>query len=68
MELTLEVNGMNGEKSEKQVKETLEALEGVYGVEIDISSRKVNVSFDAAYVTKGLMKEAIESQGYEPVG
>ncbi|MGP4061375.1 cation transporter [Halobacillus sp. H74] len=68
MELTLEVNGMTCGQCEKAVKGSLEKLEGVHGVEVYLDSGKVNVTYDEAYVTKSLMKEAIEAQGYEPVG
>ncbi|WP_101843152.1 copper chaperone CopZ [Halobacillus sp. Marseille-P3879] len=68
MQLTLEVNGMSCEHCEKSVKNSLNALEGVHGVNVDLTSGKVDVTFDEAYVTKSMMKEAIEAQGYEPVG
>ncbi|ASF40307.1 MULTISPECIES: copper ion binding protein [Halobacillus] len=68
MDLTLEVNGMSCEHCEKTVKESLEKLEGVHGVEVHLSSGKVDVMYDEAYVSKGMMKEAIEAQGYEAVG
>ncbi|MFG6148128.1 copper chaperone CopZ [Halobacillus sp. B23F22_1] len=68
MELTLEVNGMSCGHCEKSVKDALNALEGVHGVSVDLTSGKVGVAFDEAYVTKSMMKEAIEAQGYEPVG
>ncbi|WP_438266921.1 copper chaperone CopZ [Halobacillus salinus] len=66
--MTLEVNGMTCEHCEKAVKGSLEELEGVHGVEVHLSSGKVDVAYDEAYATKGLMKEAIEAQGYEVVG
>ncbi|MCP3032827.1 copper chaperone CopZ [Halobacillus sp. A1] len=68
MQLTLEVNGMTCEHCEKAVKNALNTLEGVHGVNVDITSGKVDVTYDDAYVTKAMMKEAIEAQGYEPVG
>ncbi|MFQ3544797.1 copper chaperone CopZ [Halobacillus rhizosphaerae] len=68
MQLTLEVNGMTCEHCEKAVKGALEELEGVHGVDVDVSSGKVDVTYDESYVSKSLMKEAIEAQGYEPVG
>lgn len=68
MQMTLEVNGMTCENCEKSVKGALEELEGVHGVEVHLSSGKVNITYDEAYVGKDLMKEAIEAQGYEPVG
>ncbi|ARI76655.1 copper chaperone CopZ [Halobacillus mangrovi] len=68
MQLTLEVNGMTCEHCEKSVKNALTELEGVHGVEVDLDSGKVDVTYDEAYVSKPLMKDAIESQGYEPVG
>ncbi|MFZ0370745.1 MAG: copper ion binding protein [Halobacillus sp.] len=68
MDLTLEVNGMSCEHCEKTVKESLEKLEGVHGVEVHLTSGKVDVMYDEAYVSKGMMKETIEAQGYEAVG
>ncbi|GGF32319.1 copper chaperone CopZ [Halobacillus andaensis] len=68
MQLTLEVNGMSCGHCEKSVKDALNTLEGVHGVNVDLTSGKVDVTFDEAYVTKSMMKEAIEAQGYEPVG
>ncbi len=68
MQLTLEVNGMTCEHCEKAVKGALETLEGVHGVEVHLKSGKVDVSYDDAFVSKDLMKEAIEAQGYEAVG
>lgn len=68
MQLTLEVNGMTCEHCEKAVKGALDKLEGVHGVEVHLDSGKVDVTYDEAYVSKSMMKEAIEAQGYEPVG
>ena len=68
MEMTLEVNGMTCEHCEKAVKGALNELEGVHGVEVHLDSGKVNIAYDEAYVTKSMMKETIEAQGYEPVG
>ncbi|UOQ94281.1 cation transporter [Halobacillus shinanisalinarum] len=68
MQLTLEVNGMTGAHCEKAVKDVLNALEGIHGVDVDVSSGKVDVTYDESYVGKDLMKEAIEAQGYKPVG
>ncbi|UOR11788.1 copper ion binding protein [Halobacillus amylolyticus] len=68
MQLTLEVNGMTCDHCEKAVKDVLNALEGVYGVDVDVSSGKVDVTYDESYVSKDLMKEAIKAQGYQPVG
>ncbi|WP_173915718.1 copper ion binding protein [Halobacillus sp. Marseille-Q1614] len=68
MELTLQVNGMTCGHCEKSVKEALTSLEGVYGANVDVDSGRVEVSFDESYVSKDMMKEAVEAQGYEPVG
>lgn len=68
MEMTLEVNGMTCNHCEQSVKGALQELEGVHGVEVDLDSRKVNIAYDEAYVSKKMMKEAVEAQGYEPVG
>ncbi len=68
MEMTLEVNGMTCEHCEKSVKNALNKLEGVHGVEVQLDSGKVNIAYDEAFVSKSMMKETIEAQGYEPVG
>ncbi|ELK47006.1 cation transporter [Halobacillus sp. ACCC02827] len=68
MELTLEVNGMSCEKCRESVKDALQTLEGVHGVEVLLESGKVHIAYDEAYVSKGLMKEAVRAQGYEAVG
>lgn len=68
MQLTLEVNGMTCEHCEQAVKGSLEKLEGVHGVEVHLQSGKVDVTYDEAFASKEIMKEAIEAQGYEPVG
>ncbi|SFJ41931.1 copper chaperone [Halobacillus dabanensis] len=68
MEMTLEVNGMTCDHCEKSVKDALNKLEGVHGVEVQLDSGKVNIAYDEAYVSKSMMKETIEAQGYEPVG
>ncbi|CDQ19314.1 copper chaperone [Halobacillus karajensis] len=68
MELTLEVNGMSCGHCEQSVKSALEELEGIHGVEVDTDSGKVNIAYDEAYVSKTMMKGAIEAQGYDPVG
>ncbi len=64
----MEVNGMSCEHCEKTVKDTVGKLEGVHGVEVYLDSGKVNVAYDEAFVSKGLIKESIEAQGYEAVG
>ncbi|MCA0971728.1 copper chaperone CopZ [Halobacillus litoralis] len=68
MQLTLEVNGMTCGHCEKAVKGALEELEGVHGVEVHLDSGKVDVSYDEAFATKAMMKEAVEAQGYDAVG
>ncbi|WP_079529097.1 MULTISPECIES: copper ion binding protein [Halobacillus] len=68
MQLTLEVNGMTCSHCEKAVKDVLTKLEGVHAVEVDVDSGKTTIAYDESYVSKELMKEAIEAQGYKPVG
>lgn len=67
MEMTLQVNGMTCGHCEKAVKGALGELEGIQGVEVDLSSGKVDVVYDDSLVTKNEMKEAIEEQGYDVV-
>jgi copper chaperone len=46
MQLTLEVNGMTCEHCEKSVKNALGELEGVHGVDVDLDSGKVDVTYE----------------------
>jgi copper chaperone CopZ len=55
---------------EHAVKRALQQIDGVEKVTASHSANRVGVTFDAAKVTPGLLKERIEALGYEvaPVG
>ncbi|WP_100012934.1 copper chaperone CopZ [Lentibacillus sediminis] len=67
MQTTLDVRGMTCGHCEKAVKDALEQLEGVQGVEVNIGTNKVDVTYDDAQVTVADMRAAIEEQGYDVV-
>lgn len=67
MQTTLDVRGMTCGHCEKAVKEALEQLEGLQGMEVNIGTGKVDVTYDDAQVTVKDMREAIEEQGYDVV-
>ncbi|MFD1039671.1 copper chaperone CopZ [Virgibacillus byunsanensis] len=67
MQTTLDVRGMTCGHCEKSVKDALEGLEGVNGVEVNLGTGKVDVTYDDAHVTVSDMREAIEDQGYDVV-
>lgn len=64
MQTTLNVRGMTCGHCEKAVKSALSELKGVTDVTVDLSSGKVDVTFEGD-VTEAQMKEAIEDQGYD---
>jgi copper chaperone len=64
---TLEVKGMTCGHCEKSVKNALEELNGVQEAQVDLSTGKVNVTYDAATVTVETMYGAVEEQGYDVV-
>ncbi|MBU8908731.1 copper chaperone CopZ [Desertibacillus haloalkaliphilus] len=67
MNTTLNVKGMTCGHCKKAVEGALHELNGVTSVEIDLSSGKVEVTYDEAKVTVKEMNEAVEDQGYDVV-
>ncbi|SDK06943.1 copper chaperone CopZ [Sediminibacillus albus] len=67
MQITIQVKGMTCGHCQEAVKEALVELEGVHGIEVHLDSGKVDVSYDDALVTKAMMTEAIENQGYDVI-
>ncbi|MFC4558691.1 copper chaperone CopZ [Virgibacillus kekensis] len=67
MQTTLDVRGMTCGHCESSVKNALESLEGVQGVEVNLGTGRVDVTYDEAYVTIKQMREAVEEQGYDVV-
>lgn len=67
MQTTLDVVGMTCGHCESAVKGALEKLNGVTGVEVNLGTGKVDVTYDDAQVTVADMREAVEEQGYDVV-
>lgn len=65
MKKTLLVEGMSCGHCEKAVKDALNELEGVSKVEVELSSKKVEVEGEG--LNDILIKGAIEDAGYELV-
>ncbi|ASK61332.1 copper-binding protein [Virgibacillus phasianinus] len=67
MEIILDVKGMTCGHCKSSVKGALEGLEGVTSVKVDLSTGKVNVSYDQTLVSVEDMRKAVEDQGYDVV-
>ena len=63
--LQLKVTGMTCGGCESAVKRTLQKVDGVEDVTASASAGLVGVRFDAAKVTPAMLKERIESLGYD---
>ncbi|UOQ95151.1 copper chaperone CopZ [Halobacillus shinanisalinarum] len=66
MQTTLQVKGMTCGHCEAAVKGALKDLNGVQDVNVDLTSGRVDVSYDGD-VSNAEMEEAIEEQGYDVV-
>ncbi|TFJ92762.1 copper chaperone CopZ [Lentibacillus salicampi] len=65
--ITLDVKGMTCGHCQSSVEGVLKGLEGVTDAEVDLSSGKVDVTYNDAQVTVAAMREAVEDQGYDVV-
>lgn len=65
--ITLNVKGMTCNHCVKSVETSVGELDGVDKVAVDLSSGKVDVSFDAGKVSVDQIKEAIDDQGFDVV-
>ncbi|MEN1968011.1 copper chaperone CopZ [Lentibacillus sp. N15] len=65
--MTLDVKGMTCGHCKSSVEGALKGIEGVTNVEVDLSTGKVDVTYDDANVTIADMREAVEDQGYDVV-
>jgi len=65
MKKILKVEGMSCGHCEKAVKNAISALEGVSTVNVDLSTKKVEV--EGQNLTDTLIKDAVEDAGYEVV-
>lgn len=59
------VPGMTCQHCSMAIKRALSMVPGVRGAEIDLGTKKINVSFDPSKVELGKLIEAIEKVGYE---
>ncbi|TGA99200.1 copper chaperone CopZ [Sporolactobacillus shoreae] len=66
-ERTLDVQGMSCGHCKMAVSGALKGLNGVSDVAVDLSTGKVDVSYDESKVGFAEMKEAVEEQGYDVV-
>jgi copper chaperone len=62
-----QVEGMSCSHCVNAVTKALKALSGVDGVEVSLEKKTVAVSRDAARVSDGALKAAIEDCGYDVV-
>lgn len=67
MQTTLNVKGMTCGHCESSVKGALEGLDGVTNVAVNLSTGKVDITYDNGQVTEADMREAVEEQGYDVV-
>ncbi|MFD1361060.1 copper chaperone CopZ [Lentibacillus salinarum] len=67
MQITLDVRGMTCGHCKSAVKGALEGLEGVQGVEVNLGTGKVDVTYDDAKTNIEAMREAVEEQGYDVI-
>jgi len=63
----LKVKGMSCDHCGMAVEKALKAIDGVTDVKVDLDAGKVSVEFEAEYINKGVLKEAIRQAGYEVV-
>lgn len=66
--ITLKVGGMTCMGCVNSVKKLLSAVDGVQGVEIDLASGQVQISYDTVRGNVDAMRQAIEDGGYKVVG
>ncbi len=66
MKKILLVEGMSCGHCEKAVKEAVGELEGVEKVQVDLTSKKVEV--EGKKLEDNIIKQAIEEAGYDVVG
>ncbi|MBP1950146.1 copper chaperone CopZ [Virgibacillus litoralis] len=67
MQTTFDVKGMTCGHCESSVKSALKELDGITGVDVNLGSGKVDVTYDDAKMNVAVMREAIEEQGYDVV-
>lgn len=64
MQSTLIVPGMTCNNCVNHVKKAVEGVDGVDQVSIDLSTKKVNISFQQ-HIDRSLIVQAIENSGYD---
>jgi len=63
--LELTVEGMSCSHCESAVKRAVGALAGVDAVRVDLQSKQVTVDLDADKVSRQMVKDSIEEEGYQ---
>lgn len=66
-EVNLKVEGMSCNHCKMAVEKALKGLDGVSGADVDLSAKKVRVTYDPGKVDQDKLKAAIENSGYEVV-
>ncbi|MFZ3577775.1 copper chaperone CopZ [Virgibacillus sp. DJP39] len=67
MEIILDVKGMTCGHCKSSVKGALEEVDRVTSVEVNLSTGKVNVTYDQAQVSVADMRKSVEDKGYDVV-
>jgi copper chaperone len=65
MEKTLNVEGMTCGHCKMSVEGALKKIDGVTAAEVNLEAGSVDVTFEESKVNVGVMKEAVEEQGYD---
>lgn len=67
MKETIKIEGMKCMHCTAAVKGALEAIDGVLSVEVILEDGVAVVDYDADCVNSGILKDAIEDQGFDIV-
>jgi len=62
---TLSVPGIHCGHCKSSIEGALDGLAGVSSAEVSVPDKAVTVSFDEEAVSLGVIREAIEAQGYD---
>jgi len=64
MKKTLNVKGMHCKSCEMLIKDSLSEIDGVSNVKVSLTDNTVTVDYDDKKVKDGMIKKAIETEGY----
>lgn len=67
MKETIKIDGMKCMHCTAAVKGALEAIDGVLNVEVILEDGVAVVDYDASSVNSGILKDAIEEQGFDVI-